>query len=119
MSTDTNTSPQSNPDAQSVPPPPITPAQYTLPALPQRSAMDKYQTVADTVGGPSLRIKDNLVQALIVILSTLLGAGIGFAYHGTNGALIGGVSAMILSTLLSGLVIMILGLIRASNKRGL
>lgn len=81
-----------------------------------KAALEAYQTVAETIGGPSLRVKDNLIQAAVVFASIGIGAGVGFIGWGGLGAAIGGVSGMIGGTLVSGLVLMILGLVRAAKK---
>ncbi len=81
-----------------------------------KAALEAYQTVAETIGGPSLRVKDNLIQAAVVFACIGIGAGVGFLGWGGMGAAIGGVSGMIGGTLVSGLVLMILGLVRAAKK---
>lgn len=65
--------------------------------------------VADSIGGPSLRTGDNIIQAAIVLGSMLVGGLIGLSFWGGMGGIIGTVGAMIISTLLSGLVLMVLG----------
>jgi hypothetical protein len=74
-----------------------------------------YHAVTDTVGGPSLRLNDNLIQGAIVIGATLIGAAAGYVWHGGIGAMIGGAGMMILSALISGLVLMVLGWIRTAR----
>lgn len=75
-----------------------------------------YDIVSQTVGGvPSLRMRDNLIQAAIVIGGTLIGAAAGFILNGWSGAGIGAVAAMVGSTILSGLVLMVLGWIRVAK----
>lgn len=83
----------------------------------------EYQTVADTVGMvPSLRVKDNVIQAVIVVVGGFAGAGIGAAYLTPKGetwvigAMIGALGGLVLSTLISGGVIMVLGWVRAAKK---
>lgn len=78
--------------------------------------LEAYQTVAETIGGPSLRVKDNVVQAIVVFACMGVGAAIGFFGWGGLGAAIGGVSGMIGGTLVSGGVLMVLGLVRAAKK---
>ena len=100
----------------SVTPPPHSSNQNDQPI----GGFEAYHTVAETIGGPSLRIKDNIVQALVVFASIGVGAIIGFIGWGGMGALAGGVAGMILGTLISGLVLMVLGWVRAAkvvNKR--
>lgn len=76
-----------------------------------------YQRVAETVGGPSLRARDNLIQAGVVLVCTASGAVTGYLAAGTAGALGGGIGMMILSTLVSGLVLMVLGWVRVSKGK--
>jgi len=80
--------------------------------------METYNTVAEKVGMmPSLRWKDNLFQTVVILGSTAIGAAVGYATNGGIGALAGGVGALIVSFLLSGIVLMILGWVRAARKR--
>lgn len=89
--------------------------------------MEAYHAIADTVGGvPNLRGKDNAFQAIFVALSIAIGggfgallvlAGVGGGVDWTIGALIGGIAGLFGGTLLSGLVLMIKGWLRAANKR--
>lgn len=84
-----------------------------------RDPVEAYQRVAETVGMmPSVRWKDNLVQAAVVLVGIVLGAGIGYAV-GRNvvGLIAGGVIGMIVSTLLSGFVLMVLGFTRVAKKK--
>lgn len=64
-----------------------------------------------------MRVKDNVLQAAIVIGCTLLGAAIGWLVNRGIGAAIGGVCAMLVSTFLSGVVLMVLGWVRATSRR--
>ena len=61
-------------------------------------------------------MKDNTIQAIVVIGCTLLGAGIGWPKWGMLGAIAGGAVAMIASAFVSGLVLMVLGWVRASKS---
>lgn len=83
---------------------------------PPRGA-EEYQTVAETVGGLSLRAMDNIVQACAIIGTTIVGAIIGFFVHDAIGAVIGGVIGMVVSTVVSGVVLMILGWVRAARRK--
>ncbi|MBY0260958.1 MAG: hypothetical protein K2Q20_01350, partial [Phycisphaerales bacterium] len=78
---------------------------------------ETYNTVAETIAGPSLRIGDNLIQAAIIVGCTGLGAIVGFFGWGGIGAAVGGVGMMVVSTLVSGGVLMVLGWVRAARKR--
>lgn len=95
----------------SVTPPPQPSSQKAQPV----DGFEAYQAVAETIGGPSLRVKDNVVQAIVIIASIVIGAAIGFFGWGGLGAIAGGAAAMILSTLISGLVLMVLGWVRAAK----
>ncbi len=78
-----------------------------------------YETIAQTVGVvPSLNAKDNLYQGIFVVVSTLFMALLGLAMGGGyNGAMIGALLGLIGSGFLSGLVLMVLGLVRAANRK--
>jgi hypothetical protein len=94
----------------------------TLPGPVSRASpndsLDPYHTVAETVGMlPSLRVKDNVIQAAVVLGCAGLGAAIGFATNGGLGAIAVGAVAMIASALISGLVLMVLGWVRAAKRR--
>ena len=87
--------------------------------------LEVYNTVAETVGGvPSLRLKDNLIQAVIVTVATATAALVGFAigskgsdgYAAVTGALVGGVLGLAASTLISGIVLMVAGWVRSARK---
>lgn len=92
------------------------------------SALEGYHTAADTVGLiPSLRWKDNLLQALFIALVTGAMALVGWLVPSGEvlpyvtlsapvSAVILGVIGLVLSTLVSGLFLMVLGWIRASKK---
>lgn len=86
--------------------------------VPVNDSLDSYHTVAETVGLlPSLRVKDNLIQAVVVLGCTGIGAAIGYAINGGPGAIAVGAGAMIVSALLSGLVLMVLGWVRAAKRK--
>jgi hypothetical protein len=82
---------------------------------PTNPVPDEAQFVFDTVTGPNLRLKDNLIQLAVIIVGTLLGAGIGagWAYRQGSaplgGLIVGGFIGVVASLLGSGAV---LGLIR-------
>lgn len=96
--------------------PPTAPGSGMPPRPPAPSAIDQYQAVADTIGGPSLRVKDNVIQAVVIVGSMIVGAGIGWLVNRGVGAAIGAVAGMIISTFLSGSVLMVLGWVRASKR---
>jgi hypothetical protein len=80
--------------------------------------LETYNTYAETIGGaPTLRWKDNVFQAVFILFITGVTATAGYFYKQFTGAMLFGVGGLIISTLLSGFVLMILGWIRATNKR--
>lgn len=95
--------------------PPTNPGPLSKPPA-SSPGLDNYNTVAETIGGPSLRLKDNVIQAAIVIGCTALGAIAGYIYNDWIGALVGGAGAMIASTLISGIVLMVIGWMRAAKR---
>jgi len=98
--------------ARSAPaPPPAAPG-------PSSDAPSRYQEFAETVGGvPSLNRQDNLIQGITVGAATLIGAMAGAARYGVPGALLGAGAGLIGSALISGFVLMIVGITRAANRR--
>ena len=62
-------------------------------------------------------MKDNVFQAVVVVVFALLGAISGYVTEGTGMAALAGVTAgLICGVLLSGLVLMVLGFIRRAKK---
>lgn len=105
-------------------PPPIVP-EYGRPGAPPQpqpppGPVDSTsQRVFDTVTGPNLRLRDNLIQLACVAIGTAAGAGIGmtFTKAGDPAAplmMVGALVGMVASLLLSGLVI---GIVRLFNRR--
>ena len=94
------------------------------PKLPNQDQAEKpseeiegYQKVADTVGMvPSLRMKDNLWQGIIIGVCILIGVPIGYFIWGSFGALAGLLAGLVLGGLGSGTVLMIKGWKRALRK---
>jgi hypothetical protein len=79
------------------------------------------QVVFDTVTGPNVRLKDNLIQLLCVVVGAALGAAAGWMLGDEEeraiAVLIGAVVGLFLSLILSGAVIGIVRLITAVRKR--
>jgi hypothetical protein len=74
-----------------------------------------YNLVADKIGGvPNLRKKDNLYQAFCVLAFLVIGVAAGFIWKGPEGALIGALVGLVAGLLLSGAVLMVIGLRRKS-----
>lgn len=93
-----------------------------LPSNQSRSSETKgdsgYQRFAETVGGvPSFRKRDNLIQAIVVLSTTAIGTAIGFVLGGGYGILLGIIAGLVVGTFGSGLVLMVLGWVRASGRR--
>jgi hypothetical protein len=109
------------------PPPPLPPQpprvpDYASPALhPAEREPGGAQRVFDTVAGPNLRLRDNLVQLLCVIVGTVAGAIIGWALETPSAPfpmmLLGALGGLIASALLSGLIIGIVRMRRPSKSR--
>jgi len=81
-------------------------------------SFETYQAVAETVGMiPSLRVKDNVFQAIVVVVFVFIGGGGGYITSGTGmGALAGVAGGLISGIFLSGLVLMVFGFTRRSKK---
>ncbi len=76
-----------------------------------------YHRVADTIGGlPNLRLKDNLYQAAFIFAVTGAAAFVGFFISGMGGLIIGSLAGLVGSAFISGVVLMVLGFIRAARK---
>ena len=114
-------SPQTPPRPQRPPPIPPQAIQYQTPGIPPRpnEGLENYQRVADTVGMvPSLRWKDNVIQLVCVIAGAIMGAGAGYLIAGREpfGAAIGGILGLVAALFISGIVLMILGFMRARRR---
>jgi hypothetical protein len=95
-----------------VPPPPAGAAQ-----TPTQQA----QVVFDTVTGPNVRLKDNLIQLLCCVVGAAIGGGIGAYYAPSDqpsiGILIGVVGGLVAALFLSGAVIGVIRFFTAVKKR--
>jgi len=82
----------------------------------RKSARDTYDTVADTVGlVPSVRMKDNVIQGITVVVITEIAALVGFVMNGGGPGhrhLLG----LLGSLLVSGAVLMVVGWVRARSR---
>jgi hypothetical protein len=85
-----------------------------------RSGFEVYEAVAQTVGLiPSLRLKDNLIQGVVIALGGLVGLSLGILLGGSSWALLGSLIGLVSSLLLSGFVLMIVGFVRViRGKKG-
>jgi len=111
------------------PPPPEPQAPPTAPGTIERrkgaAGLDSYHHVAETVGMlPSIRVKDNVVQAVTMLVCCLLGAGVGWLLRADllgedvpRAALIvmGAVAGVVVGLLVSGVVLMVLGWVRVAK----
>lgn len=80
--------------------------------------LEDYHRVADTVGFiPGLRMKDNVFQAVFILMSILIGCVFGFVVMGSLGAIVGALVAMIVGLFSSGIILMIVGWVRAMKSR--
>ncbi|MFI4915490.1 MAG: hypothetical protein ACIAS6_03150 [Phycisphaerales bacterium JB060] len=100
------------PDEGHKPGPPPVPKGRT----PRRRAAT-HEIVADVAVGPNLRVKDNLFQAVFILASIALAAGVG-AFMAPEeigpgwGAAMGGIVGLIAGALLSGGILMVYRLFR-------
>ena len=80
----------------------------------QGGGFEKYNRFSETVGGVSLRWKDNLIQLVAVIGGICVGALVGFLMHETmQSVMIGAGIGMVGTLLLSGAI---LGVLRLFKK---
>lgn len=92
------------------------------PPVPKRSPKPRKQAatheiVADVAVGPNLRVKDNLFQAIFILASIAIAAGIGAFIAPEEvgpgwGAAIGGILGLIAGGLISGGILMVYRLFR-------
>lgn len=70
---------------------------------------EAYNIVTDTIAGPNVRLRDNLIQGISIFASLLVGAGIGalVTHDRLAGALVGAFAGLVLGLLGSGMVLMI------------
>jgi hypothetical protein len=69
------------------------------------SSKETYNVVSDTVVGINVRMKDNLIQGLIILVTIIIGLVIGQMYGGF--LLLGGLAGLIVGFLVSGIFLMI------------
>ena len=104
-------------------PPPLPPQalNYQAPGMPNRpapaSGTENYQKIADTVGMvPSLRWKDNLIQAVAILIGAMVGAAAGWLLGGeVVFAVVGAIGGLVAALFVSGIVLMFLGWRRAGR----
>lgn len=83
------------------------------------SARQAYNIVADTVGGPNLRLKDNLYQGLAILGFAILGGviGLGLADEPLAGLIVGAIIGMVAGLFASGLFLMLYRSVRHLRGR--
>ena len=94
---------------------------------PDDSTLETYHTITGMVGGPSIRLRDNLVSLLGAVAGALMGALAGALTCGPNAVLplaiavsiptligvgIGAVLGLVAGVFLAGLLLMVVGLAR-------
>ena len=83
---------------------------------PQRSGgREAYNLVTDVVAGPNLRWKDNLVQAVVILICLVIGAAVGAIFGRPDSlawALVGGFVGVLVGLFTSGIVLMVYRLFR-------
>lgn len=98
------------------PAPPVQPGPLQSPE-PAHSGLEQYNRVAETVGMmPSFRKFDYLFQGACVVIGALVGAGVGYVYMQALGAIFGALAGFAAMGVLSGLVLMVLGWVRAFRR---
>jgi hypothetical protein len=83
----------------------------------QRRQAETHEIIADVAVGPNLRVKDNLFQAVFILASIAIGAGVGAFTASTPpgpgiGAILGGIIGLVAGALLSGGILMVYRLFR-------
>ena len=79
------------------------------PASQGTTGRQAYNVVSDTVTGANVRLKDNVIQAIAILVFILLGAGIGalVVEERIAGALVGAFAGLVVGFFASGIVLMI------------
>jgi hypothetical protein len=108
-------------DPQRPPPLPPQALNYRAPGMPNRpapaSGTESYQKIADTVGMvPSLRWKDNVIQAVSIVIGAIVGAAVGWLFgREAIFAVVGAIGGLVAALFISGIVLMFLGWRRAGR----
>lgn len=98
------------------PTPPVRPGPLEMPKS-AAGGLEQYNRVAETVGMvPSFRKSDYIFQGSCVLVGALVGAGVGYLYMQGLGAIMGALGGFVVMGILSGLVLMVLGWVRALKK---
>jgi uncharacterized membrane protein YeaQ/YmgE (transglycosylase-associated protein family) len=86
---------------------------------PPPTQREQYNLVTDTVGGPNLRLKDNLYQGIAIVVCLVLGAVVGsfLAEERMTGAGIGALVGLVAGTLGSGIFLMVYRAVRHARGK--
>jgi|688.fasta_scaffold1416859_1 uncharacterized membrane protein YeaQ/YmgE (transglycosylase-associated protein family) len=108
-----------------IPPPPPPPPPHPRQAAPrsdQPDALEQINRVADTIAGPNLRLKDNVMQAMACAAGVVLGAIAGAVLSSMYGfelpmaLILGAIGGLVVGLFGSGIVLMVLGFVRAAKR---
>lgn len=89
---------------------------FTMTQSEPNRTVEQYHEMADKVGLiPNVRKKDNVIQGIVVGTTTVVGVAAGAIVEGTTeGALIGALAGLVVGGFVSGLALMVVGLLRRS-----
>lgn len=76
-----------------------------------------YNVVTDIGFGPNIRMSDNCFQAAFILVSLLLGVGIGALIGGGEGAVIGAFAGLVSGLILSGIILMVYRAVQHARGR--
>jgi hypothetical protein len=78
------------------------------------TARQTYNVITDTAIGPNIRLKDNLIQAVLILTSVLIGGGVGAMVidDRLTGLLVGVFIGLVAGLLVSGMGLMIYRAVR-------
>lgn len=81
------------------------------------SGTDTYNIISDTVTGMNIRMSDNIFQAVVIFIGTVLGVAIGalIARFAIEGFILGGMLGMIAGLFGSGIYLMIYRMVQHSR----
>ena len=99
---------------------PVEPIYDAEPVETRPAGRDAYNIVSDTVTGVNIRPRDNLIQALAIAISLLLGVAIGALVMSRDrvlGAVCGGFVGLLAGLFGSGLFLMIYRFVRHARGR--
>ena len=86
----------------------------------QDDSFERYHRIAETVGFmPSVRKRDNIIQGITVAIGALIGATAGWFIGDGEIApvVICGIAGLVVFGILSGIVLMVIGWVRAARGR--